>query len=282
MNQENVTYDNIMHGFAEVGLKEGDVVLVHSSLSAFGWVDGGADVVIDALLDTVGGAGTIVVPTFTWRPFRDQPRVRFDLQNTSVKDEVGIIAETFRQRPRAQRSTHMIHSVAAIGPDMGNVMGEGKRSFGHGSTFHQLYGLDAWCLLVGVEFTSCTELHACEEYMQVPYRYYRSYAGSTVIMPDGTEIPSHSVEYLCYAGFRNDFGKMRQVLGAHDVLNTTEIGEALVTNVRIRDIFDTTVDYMKDNIGFLLTEDSQKLLQAVPNGTVQPENVWRGYGRMYM
>ncbi|MFP3902674.1 MAG: aminoglycoside N(3)-acetyltransferase [Armatimonadota bacterium] len=278
MHDQNVTYDDIMNGLAEVGLREGDVVLVHSSLSAFGWVDGGADVAIDALLDTVGAAGTVVVPTFTWGPFRNQPRVTFDLQNTPVKDEVGIIAETFRQRPEAQRSTHIVHSVAAIGPDMGNVMGEGKSSFGHGSTFHQLYGLDAWCLLVGVDFSSCTQLHACEEYMQVPYRYYRSYAGSTVILPDGTEMPSQSVEYLCYAGFRNDFGKMRQVLDKHGVLNTAQVGKATVTNVRIRDIFHTTVDYMKDNIGFLLTEDSQKLLEAAPSGAVQPKTVWRGCG----
>ncbi len=272
---EVVTYDGIVQGLSDVDLTGGDVVLVHSSLSAFGWVDGGADVVIDALLDTVGDEGTVVVPTFTWGPFHDAPRAVLDLQNTPIKDEVGIIPETFHKRPEARRSTHICHSVAAIGPDTENLMGEGISSFGHGSTFHQLYGLDAWCLLLGAEFTSCTQLHACEEYMQVPYRYYRSFAGSTVIMPDGTEVPSQSVEYLRYAGFRNDFGKMRQVLDKHGVLHTVQVGKATVTNVRIRDIFHTTVDYMKDNIGFLLTEDSQKLLEAAPNGAVQPKTVWR-------
>lgn len=270
--EEVVLYEDIMEGLAEVGVQQGDTVFVHSSLSAFGWVDGGARVVIDALLNTVGEDGTVVVPTFTWGPFHDASRAVLDLENTSVKEEVGIIPERFRQRPEAQRSRHMCHSVAAIGPDAENVTGEGIRSFGYGSTFHQLYGLDAWYLFLGVDFNVCTELHACEEYMQVPYRYYRSFAGSTVILPDGTEMPSQSVEYLRYAGFRNDFGKMRGVLGGHDLLNTTHVGEALITNVRIRDLFHTTVDYMKQDIGFLLSEESRQLLEAAPEGRVDPED----------
>lgn len=38
----------------------------------------------------------------------------FDLARESVKEEVGIIPETFRQRPEAIRSTHICHSVTAI------------------------------------------------------------------------------------------------------------------------------------------------------------------------
>lgn len=273
MSDQQVTYEDITDGLARVGLKEGDVVLVHSSLSAFGWVDGGAEVVIEALLNTVGETGTVVVPTFTWSLFRNAPQGVLDLEKTPVKDEVGIIPEQFRKRPEAQRSRHMCHSVAAIGADVDNVMGEGIRSFGHGSTFHQLYGLDSWYLFLGVDFNVCTQLHACEEYMQVPYRYYRSFAGSTVILADGTEMPSRSVEYLGYAGFRNDFRKMRDVLESHDVLNTTHIGEALVTNVRIRDIFHITVDHMKQDIGFLLTDESKQLREAVPEGHVDPEEL---------
>jgi aminoglycoside 3-N-acetyltransferase len=135
-------------------------------------------------------------------------------------------------------------------------------SFGAGSTFHALYDHDAWCLLLGVGFGSCTELHAVEEYMKVPYRYYRGFPDSTVILEDGTEVPSQSIEFLRYGGYRNDFGKMRGVFEHHGVLRTTEIGDALVTNVRIRDIFDITRGYMEENIGFLLDEQSQQKLEA--------------------
>lgn len=255
-----LTTPDIKHGLEVVGLRPGDVVLVHSSLSAFGHVQGGADAVIDALLETVAPDGTIVVPTFTWGPFRNAETAVLDLVNTPVKDEVGIIPETFRKRPEARRSLHMCHSVAAIGPHTEQVMGEGIRSFGKGSTFHQLYKLDAWCLFLGATFGSCTELHAVEEYMQVPYRYYRDFRGSKVILPDGSEVESQSVEFLRTPGYSNDFAKMRDVLGGHGVLNVTTIGQAETIAVRIRDIFDITVNYMKEDIGFLLNEQSRRKL----------------------
>ena len=47
-----------------LGLRPGDAVMMHSSLSALGHVQGGADAVVDALLDAVGTAGTLLVPAF--------------------------------------------------------------------------------------------------------------------------------------------------------------------------------------------------------------------------
>ncbi len=257
-----VTKEDMKRGLAEVGIVTGDLVLAHSSLSSFGFVEGGPDTAINALLETVGPEGTIVVPTFTWGEFHNAEIAVLDVKNKSVKAEVGAIPETFRKRPEAQRSIHMCHSVAAIGPLADKVMGEGIRSFGEGSTFHQLYELNAWCLLFGATFNSCTELHAVEEYMAVPYRYHRDFKGSTVILEDGTEIPSESVEFLRYTDpdWRNDFGKMREVYIEHGVTHTAQVGNAEIMNTRIRDIFDIAVGYMKEDIGYLLNEDSRRLL----------------------
>jgi len=260
-DRPHVTRAQIEAGLAEIGLGPGDVVLVHSSLSAFGHVEGGADTVIDALLGAVGEGGTVVVPTFTWGANHAAETVVLDLANTSCKGEVGIIPETFRLRPEARRSTHICHSVAAIGPHTEDVMGEGISSFGAGSTFHQLYDLDAWCLLLGVGFSSCTELHAVEEFMRVPYRHHRDFAGSTVILEDGARMPSQSIEFLREPGYSNDFARMRAVFDAAGVLRTTQVGAAEVINTRIRAIFDVTRRLMEDDIGFLLNEESRARLQ---------------------
>jgi hypothetical protein len=104
--------------------------------------------------------------------------------------------------------------------------------------------------------------------MQVPYRYYRSFAGSTVIMPDGSEVPSRSVEYLRYAGFRNDFGKMRGILESQGDLETTMVGPAQIMMTTTRDIFKTAVEYLEGDIGFLLTDESKQLLSVAPDGCV--------------
>ena len=60
-----VDKDVIVQGLRELGLREGDLMVVHSSLSSFGYVVGGPDTVIDALLETVGPRGTVIMPTHT-------------------------------------------------------------------------------------------------------------------------------------------------------------------------------------------------------------------------
>ncbi|RJS85340.1 aminoglycoside N(3)-acetyltransferase [Candidatus Bathyarchaeota archaeon] len=256
-----VTKDDIMAGLRRVGLREGDVVFVHSSLSSFGYVVGGADTVIDALLETVGPDGTVVMPAFTWTLFHDKEKVTFDVANTPVKNEVGTIPEVFRRRKGVIRSIHICHSVTALGPHAKDVMGDGVRSFGVGSTFHQLYKLNSWYLFLGVGFNVCTALHMVEEFMKVPYRYYRDFRNSKVILPDGRVIPCRSVEFLRRKGYYNDFEKMERIFAREGVLKTTRVGNAKIMNIRIRDIFDITKRYMEKDIGFLLTKESRELLR---------------------
>ena len=62
----SVTRTDLVAGLRAVGLREGQVALVHSALRTFGPVDGGAETVVDAFLDVLGARGTLVVPTFTF------------------------------------------------------------------------------------------------------------------------------------------------------------------------------------------------------------------------
>ncbi len=94
--RSNVRGSDITAALRRVGIGPGDVVFAHSSLSAFGHVEGGADAVIDALLDAVGGNGTVVLPAFTWGRYHAvvEPVV-FDTAREPVKDEFGLIGFSF-------------------------------------------------------------------------------------------------------------------------------------------------------------------------------------------
>ena len=244
-----VSKPDIKEGIESLGLARGDVVFVHSSLSAFGHVGGGADTVIDAILGTLGTSGTLVMPTFTWGDFHANPVVEFDVTNTPC--ETGRIPETFRKREGVLRSVHVCHSVSASGGRASDVLGDGVSSFGPRSTFDELLKLNAWIVFLGVTFQCGTALHAVEEFVGVHYRKHRDYKGSTVILPDGSRIPSESIEYLRQDGSSNDFAKMGAIFHEEGVLNQVRIGAADCVSVRIRDVFRITQPLLEQNSGFL-------------------------------
>ena len=97
----------LIRGFQSIGLKKGMTVEVHSSLSSFGKVDGGAETVISALMECVGSEGSIFMPALRLSPeleLTDEDRRLGITTKIKVLPEdrkrsaMGIIADTFRQR----------------------------------------------------------------------------------------------------------------------------------------------------------------------------------------
>lgn len=74
MDRKIVLKQNILDALSAVGMRVGQTVMVHCSLSALGYVRGGSQPVIDALLQAVGETGTIMMPTQSWKT-DDTPKV---------------------------------------------------------------------------------------------------------------------------------------------------------------------------------------------------------------
>ncbi len=51
---KTIAKQDIINGLLDLGLKSSDEIEVHSSLSSFGYVEGGAETVISALKEAVG------------------------------------------------------------------------------------------------------------------------------------------------------------------------------------------------------------------------------------
>jgi len=60
-----IALDGLVTGLRGLGLRAGDHVVVHSRLSSFGYVEGGADTVIGALEKVLSPQGTLVMPTYS-------------------------------------------------------------------------------------------------------------------------------------------------------------------------------------------------------------------------
>ena len=101
-----------------MGVQRGDRVAVGLSSKSIGSVEGGPGTLIDALTETVGPDGTLIMNTFTeffctTEVARGWVDYVFDPDSTRVN--TGIAREIFRKRPEAIRSRHPTHSVAAAG-----------------------------------------------------------------------------------------------------------------------------------------------------------------------
>jgi aminoglycoside 3-N-acetyltransferase len=166
-----------------LGLLRGQDLLVHCSLSAIGWVDGGPGTLLQAIADVAGPDATIVVSAQTpWtsrtsRAFRAATAGRdrkgiddyvaalpvFDRESTPSHG-VGKFAEYVRTHAEAQRSGHPQTSFAALGPAAAAVASghDPECHLGERSPLRWLYDADAAVLLLGVGYAVCSAFHLAE------------------------------------------------------------------------------------------------------------------------
>ena len=239
----NVTFDMLVDGFKQLGIKKGDVIMAHSSLKAFGYVDGGADTIIDALLDVVGKEGTVIMPTFTLS-FMDKDAPVFDVNNSP--SEVGKITEVFRKRKDVYRSKHITHSVAVWGKDAEFVASlPSSSAWGDDSPFKWLLDRDGYILMLGTDYNTCTLIHKVEEDLKVPYRYMRNYPGSKIILEDGTVIDNKTKGYFRKEGITSDWSKLIEFLKSSDIARQIQIAQATVSLAKARDIYQKTYEFIQ-------------------------------------
>ena len=125
-----VNYHDIARGLRDLGLNENSCVIVHSSLSSFGRVAGGAATVVGALTSV---CATIVAPSFTYQTLVT-PQVGPDLNGMDygvdgdvghdlefwqpdlpVHETIGAVPNMLLQHWDAKRSSHPVLSFVEIG-----------------------------------------------------------------------------------------------------------------------------------------------------------------------
>ena len=242
----HVNKEDIKKGLKQLGLGRGDIVGVHSSLSSFGYVEGGADTVIDALLEVVGEEGTIVMPTHSTNllEFERTPEeiaigvawlykiLPYNPKETPCT--TGAIPETFRKRKGAMRGSHPTHSLAAIGPKVEELV-EG---------WHKVLELDGYILLIGVGLSVCTAMHLAEKRVQFPKRILEK------ITPPKEFVEKYpEEEWEWDFGPYPDFSKMEEPCKEHGIMKIVRIGEATVKLLRLRTLIDLYAEYLRKDPG---------------------------------
>lgn len=239
------------------GVKPDGTMIVHSSLRSLGWVCGGAQAVIEALLDTLGLDGTLVMPSQSgglsdpanwknppvpqewWQTIRDTMPV-YDPARTPTR-EMGAIAELFRTWPGVIRSAHPANSFAAFGPGARAIIEphELDDPFGETSPLRRLYDHDAQILLIGAGYDRCTALHLAER-RAAPDAPHDD--GGAPIMVDGAR---RWVPYEIPPNDSDRFPAIGEWLEEKGAVRIGKIGNAVCRLMAMRRVVDLGTAWLK-------------------------------------
>ncbi|MFV0363031.1 MAG: AAC(3) family N-acetyltransferase [Suipraeoptans sp.] len=161
MSKTIIDKADIEQGLLDIGVGKGMALEVHCSLSSLGHVEGGAQSVIEALMQTVGSDGAIVMPSFCLSPnllLTDEDRqlglaTKIQILSPDAKrTAMGIVADAFRQRPDVQ-----------TGDGHFRVSAWGKDASEHAKGFRHLIDNDGYALLLGVDIYKLSAMHYVED-----------------------------------------------------------------------------------------------------------------------
>ena len=213
----NTSFERLVNDLKALGIKEGDVLMVHSSLKSMGHVEGGAETVIAALRAVLGEEGTLMLPALTYAT----SCADLYFSNLSTPSCVGAITEAFRKTEGVRRSNHPTHSVCVIGKYR-DAMCEGWEEddtpIGPHSPFRKLADYKGKILLLGCPFARNTFMHGMEEIAGVPY-VLGNYRTFTLVDENGE---SHTVKNRAHFFHRPEGDLIQRYDRAPDVLSEDE------------------------------------------------------------
>lgn len=257
---ELVCRHDLLDAFRAAGLGPGQAVIVHASLSSLGYVCGGAQTVIEALIACVGPEGTLMMPTQSWKNLDPEDGVHWEVPPelwqdirdnwpaydpaTTPTNTMGAVAELFRRWPGAVRSPHPARSVAAWGRHAQYLAGEHDLSniFGDGSPLGRLYDLDGKVLLIGVGHDKNTSLHLADARAEYPGKH--TVTEHSAIMEDGRRVwKAYETLYVDSA----DFEQLGADFEAAGAVKAVPLGSAEIRLMSQRELVDFAVGWIERN-----------------------------------
>lgn len=260
MEKTLIVKEDVIEALKRVGVMQGQTIMVHTSLSKLGFVCGGAQTIIEALLECVGNQGTIMMPTQSWKNLDPESGVYWEEPKEwwqTIREHIpaynkyitptntmGAVAEMFRLWPGALRSDHPARSVAALGKYAGYLT-EGhdlSNIFGDGSPIGKLYELDGYVLLIGVGFDKNTSLHLADARAEYPGKHDTT--ESSAVMIDGERVwKSYQTLYVDGEDFE-EIGTAFERLGR---TKREKLGNGSICLMRQREVVDFAVEWIQNN-----------------------------------
>ncbi|MBN2499754.1 MAG: AAC(3) family N-acetyltransferase [Anaerolineales bacterium] len=248
-----IGYHEILKGLRKLDLEHSNPVLAHASLSAFGQVRGGADTVVGALLASFE---SVIMPAFTYMTMlvpkvgpQDNAIAYNNLNDANLMAEffqedmpadrmMGLIPETLRKLEEAERSTHPILSF--VGVNASDILATQTLEFPL-APIQALSEQDGWVLLLGVDHNTNTTIHLGE--LLAGRRTFTRWALTPEGVVECSQFPACSKGFPAIAPFLDL------------IVRKTEIGEATVQAIAVKDLLEVTKAQISQDARALLCDD---------------------------
>ena len=254
LSGDSITHQQLLSDFIKIGIKDGDHLLVHSSLSKIGYVENGPSDVINSLIDAIGDKGNLLMPSSP-NAFLQLNYIQsidcFDVCNSP--SALGIISEKFRSMEGVLRSEHPTEPVCCYGPlakeytkdHFGEITPYTKKS-----PFYKLAQNNGKILYLGVTLDNAgTSLHLLEDavekfkfpvYFSQKFKVrVRRYNGKVELMETYVHNPEQSKKRKC--------DELIPMFKKHGVLKNVTIGNANCLLLDAKKMFELMIDEYNSN-----------------------------------
>lgn len=221
----------IIDSLKNLGLQEGDIVLLHSSFLSIGPVEGGPETLVNAFLDLLGPSGTLLVPVF---------------------GALGIVTEVVRNHPQAVISSAPVGTLAGIGAKAREICADhwqAETAHGENTPFLKMAEAGGYICLLGVDQDRNTTLHSVEALLRLPYL---GTATRTFVTPDGESLTK---TWNYYPGPHRDFIGLDRHFRDFGILTEGCLGQARIRLIRAQSMLEVAAELGGQNPAFALCDN---------------------------
>lgn len=195
------THSQLLHDLRALGVAQGQIIMLHSSVKAVGAVLGGPNVILQAVLDALGQDGTLMMyagwqdipddvlelPAEARQTYYDE-HPPFDPATARAVRENSILAEFLRTWPGAQRSLNPEASMVAVGADAQQITRDHPLDYGYGpgSPLAKLVEHKGHVLMLGAPLDTITLLHHAENRARMAHKNIVRY--QCPVLRDGQKV----------------------------------------------------------------------------------------------
>ena len=256
---KKLSFDYLCKSLLDSGLKNGDTIMVQSSLLHIGPIDDiknrddTCEFYYRAFREVIGKCGTILVHT----PFESYGRFGEVFDTIKSPSSAGIFSEWIRKQDHCIRSIHPIVSIAGIGPLAEEICGAPHFSgFARTSPWGKMLDHNVHLITLGLGLSKgLSFLHFIEAQYGVPYQYNKIF--STPVEKNGKQINGSftmSVRYLDF-NVQYDFASFEEQAIKEGVVFVSNFSRGLLfQKIKAIDAFNLGSRMLTENIFSFLTK----------------------------